>query len=56
MSCAKLGSLESQLSIHERRIVLRRGLKLLMELKHADKLNSNQDWTTQFEEALNDLP
>jgi tetratricopeptide (TPR) repeat protein len=54
-SCAKLGSLESLLSIQERSEYLSHGLKLLTELKQAGRLYPNQDWTGWFENALNTL-
>ncbi len=55
VSCAKLGSLESLLSIQERREHLSRGLALLLEIRQAGKLYANQDWTGWFEQALNSL-
>jgi hypothetical protein len=55
VSCAKLGSLESLLSIRERREYLSRGLSLLSELKQANKLHTNQDWCDWFEDALRSL-
>jgi tetratricopeptide (TPR) repeat protein len=42
-SCAKLGSLESLLSIEERSEYLAHGLQLLTELKQAGRLYPNQD-------------
>ena len=54
-SCARLGSLESLLSIQERSEYLSHGLKLLTELKQAGRLYPNQDWTGWFENTLNTL-
>jgi hypothetical protein len=54
-SCAKLGSLESLLSVQERREYLLRGLSLLSELKKANRLHANQDWCGWFEDALRSL-
>ena len=55
ISCAKLGSLESLLSIQERRDYLSRGLSLLLELKQANRLHANQDWSSWFEVKLRSL-
>jgi hypothetical protein len=55
VSCAKLGSLDSLLSIQERQEYLSRGLKLLTALKQAGRLHANQDWTGWFDNALSSL-
>jgi predicted negative regulator of RcsB-dependent stress response len=55
ISCSKLGSLESLLSIQERREYLSRGLSLLSELKQANRLHANQDWSSWFEDKLRSL-
>jgi len=55
ISCAKLGSLESLLSIQQRREHLSRGLKIVTNPKQAGRLNTDQDWKGWFENALNVL-
>jgi tetratricopeptide (TPR) repeat protein len=55
VSCAKLGSLDSLLSIQERQEYLSRGLNLLTTLKQAGRLHANQDWTGWFDNALRSL-
>jgi tetratricopeptide (TPR) repeat protein len=55
VSCAKLGSLDSLLSIQERQEYLSRGLKLLTALKQAGRLHANQDWRGWFDNALSSL-
>ena len=55
ISCSKLGSLESLLSIQERREYLTRGLSLLSDLKQANRLHANQDWSSWFEDKLRSL-
>jgi tetratricopeptide (TPR) repeat protein len=55
VSCAKLGSLDSLVSIQQRKEYLSRGLKLLSALKQAGRLHPNQDWTGWFDSALRSL-
>jgi hypothetical protein len=55
VSCGKLGSLDSFLSIQERQEYLSRGLNLLTRLKQAGKLHANQDWRGWFDNALRSL-
>ncbi|MCS5694373.1 hypothetical protein NZK33_20685, partial [Cyanobium sp. FGCU-6] len=55
VSCAKLGSLESILTIQQRKEYLSRGLSLLTALKQAGRLHANQDWTGWFDTALSSL-
>jgi predicted negative regulator of RcsB-dependent stress response len=55
VSCSKIGSLNSLLSVQERREYLSRGLSLLSELKKANRLHANKDWCDWFESALDSL-
>jgi tetratricopeptide (TPR) repeat protein len=55
VSCSKIGSLNSLLSVQERREYLSRGLSLLSELKKANSLHANKDWCDWFESALDSL-
>jgi hypothetical protein len=55
VSCAKLGSLDSLLSIQERREYLSRGLKLFTARLKVGRLHANQDWTGWFDCALSSL-
>jgi hypothetical protein len=52
VSFAKLGSLESLVSMQQRKEYLSRGLELLSALKRAGRLHPNQDWTSWFDNAL----
>ncbi len=54
-SCAKLGSLDSLLTIQQRREYLSRGLNLLTALKQIGRLHANQDCTVWFDTALSSL-
>jgi tetratricopeptide (TPR) repeat protein len=55
VSCAKLGSLDSLVSMQQRKEYLSRGLELLSALKQAGRLHANQDWLSWFENALRSL-
>ena len=55
VSCAKLGSLDSLVTMQQRKEYLSRGLKLLSALKQAGRLHANQDWTGWFDSALRSL-
>ena len=55
VSCAKLGSLDSLVSVQQRKEYLSRGLKLLSALKQAGRLHANQDWSAWFDNALRSL-
>ena len=55
VSFAKLGSLDSILSIQQRQQYLSRGLNLLTALKQVGRLHANQDWTGWFDNALSSL-
>ena len=55
VSFAKLGSLDSILSIQQRQQYLSRGLSLLTALKQVGRLHANQDWTGWFDYALSSL-
>jgi hypothetical protein len=55
VSYANLGSLDSLVSMQQRKEYLSRGLKLLTDLKQADRLHARQDWTGWFDSALRSL-
>ena len=55
ISYAKLGSLDSLVSMQQRKEYLSRGLKLLSALKQAGRLHANQDWSSWFYNALRSL-
>jgi tetratricopeptide (TPR) repeat protein len=55
VSCAKLCSLDSLVSVQQRKEYLSRGLKLLSALKQAGRLHANQDWSDWFDNALRSL-
>jgi hypothetical protein len=55
VSYAKLGSLDSLVSMQQRKEYLSRGLELLSALKQAGRLHANQDWTGWFDSALRSL-
>jgi len=55
VSCGKLGSLDSLVSMQQRKEYLSRGLELLAALKQAGRLHPNQDWTSWFDNALSSL-
>ena len=55
VSCGKLGSLDSLLTIQQRKEYLSRGLELLSALKQAGRLHANQDLTSWFDNALRSL-
>jgi tetratricopeptide (TPR) repeat protein len=55
VSCSKLGSLDSLVSVQQRKEYFSRGLKLLSALKQAGRLHANQDWTGWFDSALRSL-
>ena len=55
VSCGKLGSLDSLVSVQQRKEYLSRGLKLLSALKQAGRLHANQDWSEWFDNALRSL-
>jgi tetratricopeptide (TPR) repeat protein len=53
--CKKLSSLDSLLSISDRREYLLRGRQVLLDLKKAVRLLASQDGTGWFDQALKDL-
>jgi hypothetical protein len=55
VSCAKLGSLDSLLTIQQRREYLSRGLNLITALKQVGQLHANQDGSGWFDNALSSL-
>ncbi len=55
VSCWKMGSLDSLLSINDRRDYLQRGRQILLELKDASRLHANQDSIDWFDQALDAL-
>jgi hypothetical protein len=55
VSCGKLGSLDSLVSMQQRKEYLSRSLELLSALKQAGRLHPNQDWTSWFANALRSL-
>jgi len=55
VSCGKMGSLDSLLSINDRRNYLQRGRQLLLKLKDAGRLLANQDCIGAFDQALDSL-
>jgi tetratricopeptide (TPR) repeat protein len=55
VSCWKMGSLDSLLSINDRRKYLQRGRQILLKLKDAGRLHANQDWIGKFDQALDAL-
>jgi predicted negative regulator of RcsB-dependent stress response len=55
VSCGKMGSLDSLLSINERRDYLQRGRQVLLKLKDAGRLHANQDSIGKFDRALDNL-
>jgi hypothetical protein len=54
-SCSKLGTMDQQLPVSTRRAYLQRGRKILIVLKHARRLHSNQDYTDWFDEQIQRL-
>jgi tetratricopeptide (TPR) repeat protein len=54
-SCARLGSLDTLLSLSSRRDHLCRGRDILLALKKADRLEASQDWSDWFAQALREL-
>jgi tetratricopeptide (TPR) repeat protein len=55
VSCSKMGSLDSLLSINDRREYLQRGRQILLKLKNAGRLQANQDWIGWFDQELDAL-
>jgi tetratricopeptide (TPR) repeat protein len=55
VSCSELGSLDSLVTVQQRKEYLSRGLKLLSALKQAGRLHANQDWSEWFDNALRSL-
>jgi hypothetical protein len=53
--CFNFGSLDSLLTIQQRREYLTKGLSLLTALKQAGRLHANQDWTGWFDNSLRSL-
>jgi len=55
VSCSKMASLDSLLSINDRRDYLQRGRQILLKLRDAGRLQANQDWIGWFDQALDAL-
>ena len=55
VSCSKLGTIESLLSVAERCSYLQRGRDILLALKESGRLHANQDYIGWFEEQLQRL-
>ncbi len=52
ISCAKLGSIDSLISMQYRKEYLCRGPELLLGLKQAGRFHANQDWMRWLDNAL----
>jgi hypothetical protein len=55
VSCSKMGSLDSLLSVNDRREYLQRGRQILLKLKNAGRLQASQDSIGAFDQALDAL-
>jgi hypothetical protein len=55
VSCSKLGTMDQQLPVSTRRAYLQRGREILIALKQAGRLHSNQDYTAWFDEQIQKL-
>ena len=55
ISCAKLGSLDSLMSMQLQKEYLCRGPELLLGIKQAVRLHAKQGWTSCFDNALRSL-
>jgi tetratricopeptide (TPR) repeat protein len=51
----KMSSLDSLLSVNDRRVYLQRGRQTLLKLKEAGRLPANRDWIGWFDQALDNL-
>jgi predicted negative regulator of RcsB-dependent stress response len=55
VSCSKLGTMNQLLPVSTRRVYLQRGREILIALKQARRLHSNQDYTDWFDEQIQRL-
>jgi hypothetical protein len=55
VSCSKMGTLDSLLSIDDLREYLQLGRQILVKLKDAGRFHANQDWIGEFDQALDAL-
>jgi predicted negative regulator of RcsB-dependent stress response len=55
VSCSKLGTMNQLLPVSTRRVYLQRGREILIALKQARRLYSNQDYTDWFDEQIQRL-